>query len=206
VFFPLEARAVLLFPAATANRVGMNSSISASASPPAPPPDDDRPSRLWLILSPRVALRRVFRELCERFSPASPLSPQPPTPSPPSLPPESERPSYLLLWERTGAEFFLPPELVRIVASFAPAPAKLAMERSCKEWRAQVLPRHWVNDLRALFGIDYGTLRPAGRPEPKRLFALLETARRDLGRVGGGGRRAREGSGVGGARTLVFTL
>jgi len=182
-------------------------------SPSPPPPDDDRPSRLWLILSPRVALRRVLRELRARFSPAAAAAaaagaPAAGTPPPrPSLPPESERPPFLLLWERRGADFFLPPELVRIVASFAPAPAKLNMERACKEWRAQVLPRHWVHDLRAMFGIDYNTLRPAGRPEPKRLFALLETARRDLGRIGGGGgRRARDGSGVGGARTLVFTI
>jgi len=82
------------------------------------------------------------------------------------------------------------------------------MERACREWKAQVLPRHWVADLKAKFGLDYSSLKPAGRPEPKRLFALLETARRGLMRrparsdAGGGG----GGGAVGGARPLAFSI
>ena len=171
-----------------------------------PEPRDDRPQRLWLILSPRVGLRGVLRELRGRFAPGAGAGAAAKRAG--RLPPESERPPYLLLWERKGEHFFLPPELVRIVASFAPAAAKLKMERACKEWRAQVLPRHWVADLKALFGLDYGALRAA--PEPKRLFALLETARRDLVR-GGRGRGTPRAGGAGGvagardgARPLVF--
>ena len=89
----------------------------------------------------------------------------------------------------------IPPELVRIVASFAQPAAKVAMERASREWRSCVLPRHWVADLRAFFSLDYAALKPAGRPEPKRLFAMLETARRDLAR---GGRGSAPGSGRGG--------
>jgi hypothetical protein len=169
---------------------------------------DDRPSRLWLILSPRVELRRVLRELRERLAlpaAAADAAAAAAAAAKPALPPVSARPPFLLLFERVGKHFYLPPELVRIVAAFAPAPAKLIMERACREWKAQVLPRHWVADLKAKFGLDYSSLKPAGRPEPKRLFALLETARRGLVRparaAGGGG-----GGALGGARPLAFSI
>lgn len=129
---------------------------------------DPRSSRLWLIPSPRAALRRVLRELRERLAPSAAAAEV------------EEGARFPLLWER---EFYLPPELVRLVASFAPAAVKVAMERACREWKEAVLPRHWVADLRRTFGLDYMSLRAAGRPEPKRLFALLTTSRREL--VGG---------------------
>ena len=171
---------------------------------------DDRPSRLWLILSPRVELRRVLRELRERLAPpAAAADAAAAAAAKPALPPVSARPPFLLLFERVGPHFYLPPELVRIVAAFAPAPAKLIMERACREWKAQVLPRHWVADLKAKFGLDYSSLKPAGRPEPKRLFALLETARRGLvrpSRAAGGGGGGGGGGTLGGARPLTFSI
>ena len=140
------------------------------------PADDNRPARAWLIPHPGTRLVRLLRRLmCQRSAAAA----------------SSE--SHVVVSDAVrdyDMRPYLPPELVRIVASYAPAAAKCKMERVCREWRENVTLKVWSQALLADFRVDTTSLTP--RPHPKQLYKALASVRAELfrgqlrGDAGGG--------------------